>query len=89
MNPKLFNTQRKHKKEVNMTIHEIPLTDSTKILITKDTINEKTFGQIRVWTKLKGSDDFIPTKKGVAFDLSKTSELVQGLLTLEDEGAKA
>ena len=87
--PHPFNPQYKHKGGVNMTLHEIPLTDSTKILITKDTINEKTFGQIRVWTKPKGSDDFIPTKKGVAFDLSKTSELVQGLLTLEDEGAKA
>ena len=74
MNPKPLKHKHKHKGGVNMTLHEIPLTDSTKILITKDTINEKTFGQIRVWTKPKGSDDFIPTKKGVAFDLSKTSE---------------
>ena len=73
-----------------MTLHEIKLTDTTKILITKDTVNEKTFGQIRIWTKLKGNDDYIPTKKGVAFDLSKTSDLVQGLLTLDDhEGAEA
>ena len=89
MNPKPLKHKHKHKGGVNMTLHEIPLTESTKILITKDTINEKTFGQIRVWTKPKDSDDFIPTKKGVAFDLSKTSELVQGLLALEDEGAKA
>ena len=62
----------------------------SKILITKDTVNEKTFGQIRVWTKPKNNDDFIPTKKGLAFDLSKTGEIVQGLLTLEDqEGVKA
>ena len=66
-----------------MTQHEIPLTDSTKILITKDTINEKTFGQIRVWVKPKNADEFTPTKKGVAFDLSRTRELVDGLLSLE------
>jgi|TARA_R100001591_G_C4305732_1_gene171610 hypothetical protein len=72
-----------------MVLHEIPLTDTTKILVTKDTINDKTFGQVRIWTKTKDNDDFIPTKKGIAFDLSKTGEIVQGLLSLEDEGGKA
>jgi len=72
-----------------MTLHEIPLTDSTKILITKDTVNEKTFGQIRVWTKLKDNEDFIPTKKGLAFDLAKTGDIVQGLLALEDHEGQA
>tara|TARA_R100001510_G_C7654538_1_gene213203 strand:- start:2394 stop:2612 length:219 start_codon:yes stop_codon:yes gene_type:complete len=72
-----------------MTLHEIPLTDSTKILITKDTINEKTFGQIRVWTKPKDKDEFIPTRKGLAFDLSKTGQIVQGLLNLEDHKSEA
>ena len=72
-----------------MVLHEIPLTDTTKILVTKDTINDKTFGQVRIWTKTKDNDDFIPTKKGIAFDLSKTGEIVQGLLCLEDEGGKA
>ena len=76
--PHPFNPQYKHKTGVNMVLHEIPQTDSTKILITKDTVNEKTFGQIRVWTKPKNNDDFIPTKKGLAFDLSKTGEIVQG-----------
>ena len=72
-----------------MVLHEIPLPDTTKILVTKDTINDKTFGQVRIWTKTKDNDDFIPTKKGIAFDLSKTGEIVQGLLSLEDEGGKA
>mgnify|MGYP003135631805 FL=1 len=72
-----------------MTLHEITLTDSTKILITKDTVNDKTFGQIRVWTKLKDNEDFIPTKKGLAFDLSKTGDIVQGLLALEDHEGQA
>jgi len=73
-----------------MTLHEIPLSETTKILVTKDTINEKTFGQIRVWTKPKDKEDYIPTKKGIAFDLSKTGAIVAGLLTLEDqEGVKA
>ena len=72
-----------------MVLHEIPLTDTTKILVTKDTINDKTFGQVRIWTKTKDNDAFIPTKKGIAFDLSKTGEIVQGLLSLEDEGGKA
>ena len=72
-----------------MVLHEIPLTDTTKILVTKDTINDKTFGQVRIWTKTKDNDDFIPTKKGIAFDLSKTGEIVQGLLSLEDAGGKA
>ena len=39
--------------------------------------------------KFYDNDDFIPTKKGIAFDLSKTGEIVQGLLSLEDEGGKA
>jgi|TARA_R100000234_G_scaffold107130_1_gene78034 hypothetical protein len=72
-----------------MILHEVVLTESTKVLITKDTINNKTFGQVRIWTKTKDGDDFVPTKKGIAFDLSKTGDLIQGLLSLEDEGGKA
>ena len=82
-----FNPQYKHKNTTgeSMTLHEIPLSETTKILVTKDTINEKTFGQIRVWTKPKDKEDYIPTKKGIAFDLSKTGAIVAGLLTLEDQ----
>jgi len=82
-----FNPHHKHKNTTgdSMILHEIPLTETTKILVTKDTINEKTFGQVRVWTKPKNNDEYVPTKKGIAFDLSKTGEIVQGLLTLEDQ----
>jgi hypothetical protein len=67
-----------------MTLHKIELTPSTEIRISKDTINDKTFGQVRVWVKLKGNDEKTPTKKGIAFSLEKTGELIQGLLSLED-----
>ena len=67
-----------------MTLRKIELTPSTQIRISKDTVNAKTFGQVRIWIKLKGNDEYTPTKKGVAFSLEKTGELVQGLLNLED-----
>ena len=67
-----------------MTLRKIELTPSTQIRISKDTVNDKTFGQVRIWIKLKGNDEYTPTKKGVAFSLEKTGELVQGLLNLED-----
>jgi hypothetical protein len=74
-----------------MIVHEINLSPSTIIRISKDVVNDKTFGQVRVWVKPKNADEFLPTKKGVAFDLSKTGELVEGLLSLEEhtEGGEA
>ena len=66
-----------------MIVHEIELSPKSKIRVSKETIHEKTFGQIRVWVKPKNADEFTPTKKGVAFDLSRTGELVDGLLSLE------
>jgi hypothetical protein len=72
-----------------MTLHEVNISETTKILITKDTVNDKTFGQIRVWTKPKDKEEFIPTKKGLAFDLGITGDIVQGLLELEDHKGEA
>jgi hypothetical protein len=73
-----------------MTLHTIELSPSTQIRVSKDTVNEKTFGQVRVWIKKKGESEYTPTRKGVAFSLEKTGELVQGLLNLEDSiSAKA
>ena len=72
-----------------MTLHEVKISETTKILITKDTVNDKTFGQIRVWTKPKDKEEFIPTKKGLAFDLGITGDIVQGLLELEDHKGEA
>jgi hypothetical protein len=72
-----------------MTISELNVSDNTKIKITKDTVNDKTFGQIRLWTKTKDNDDFIPTRKGIAFDLKLTGDIIQGLLTLEDMKGEA
>ena len=68
-----------------MTIKEIQLTESSKILVTKDTVNERTFGQVRVWIKTKHNDDYVPTKKGVAFDLSLASTLAKALLELDEQ----
>ena len=72
-----------------MTLHEVNISETTKILITKDTVNDKTFGQIRVWTRPKDKEEFIPTKKGLAFDLGITGDIVQGLLELEDHKGEA
>ena len=74
-----------------MIVHEINLSPSTVIRISKDVVNDKTFGQVRVWVKPKTADEFMPTKNGVAFDLNKTGELVEGLLSLEEytEGGEA
>ena len=49
-----------------MDIHKIKKTDKTQIRLTKDTVNGKTFGQIRIWTKI--NDEYVPTKKGISFD---------------------
>ena len=68
---------------------EIPLSGSSKIFVTKDTVNERTFGQVRIWVKRKDDDEYKPTKKGIAFDLSKTGAIAQALLELQDELAKA
>ena len=33
---------------------------------------------------IEGTDDFIPTRKGIAFSLDKTDKIVEGLLVLAD-----
>ena len=68
---------------------EIPLSESTKILVTKDTVNKRTFGQVRIWVKPKGNDEYMPTKKGVAFGLEHTGAIATALLELQDEQAQA
>ncbi len=68
-----------------MTIKEIKLTESSKILVTKDTVNERTFGQVRIWIKTKNNDDFVPTKKGVAFDLALAGTIARAILELEGQ----
>tara|TARA_R100001230_G_C5566251_1_gene89370 strand:- start:33 stop:251 length:219 start_codon:yes stop_codon:yes gene_type:complete len=72
-----------------MFVKEIKLTESSKILVTKDTVNERTFGQVRIWVKRRDDDEYKPTKKGIAFDLTKTGDIAQALLELQDELAKA
>ena len=72
-----------------MHISTIKLSEKAEIRVSKDTVNEKTFGQVRTWIRKKDSDEFIPTRKGIAFDLAHTDDIVKGLLTLADttEGA--
>ena len=85
-----FNQQ----KGVSMTTqsektHEVQLSEKTKIKVSRDTVNGKTFGQIRIWTRIGEKAEWIPTKKGVAFDLSHVDDIVRGLglITLEKEYA--
>jgi hypothetical protein len=60
-----------------MIIATIDKTDKTQIRLTKDTVNGKTFGQIRIWTKV--NDEYVPTRKGIAFGHNHISELQVGL----------
>ncbi len=62
----------------------IEVSDNSQIVVSKDTVNGKTFGQVRTWIRKKGTDDFIPTRKGIAFSLDKTDKIVEGLLVLAD-----
>lgn len=64
--------------------HIIEISDNSQIRVTKDVVNGKTFGQVRTWIKKKDTDEYIPTRKGVAFSLEVTDKIVEGLLTLAD-----
>jgi hypothetical protein len=66
-----------------MDIHKIKKTDKTQIRLTKDTVNGKTFGQIRIWTKI--NDEYVPTKKGISFDGNLIPELQVGLEMLKEQ----
>ena len=71
--------------------YEIPLSEKTLIKVSRDTVNERTFAQIRIWTKLGEGEDakWIPTKKGVAFGLDKLEDIIRSLSMISiDEDAE-
>jgi len=68
-----------------MIYAEIKSGTKSVIKISKDVVNGNTFGQIRLWTEDKASGDLIPTKKGVAFTLDKTNDIVEALAKLQSD----
>jgi len=65
-----------------VTIAEISIQNNSKIKITKDTVNGITFGQIRLWKLDNNSNRYIPTQKGVGFELKHINEIIKSLSLL-------
>ena len=65
-----------------MTFFEIKIKDDSKIKITKDTVNGVTFGQIRLWKLDNNSNRYVPTQKGVGFELKHINEIIKALSLL-------
>ena len=65
-----------------MTFFEVKIKDGNKIKITKDTVNGVTFGQIRLWKLDNSSNRYIPTQKGVGFELKHITEIIKSLSLL-------
>ena len=65
-----------------MTFFEIKIKDDSKIKITKDTVNGLTFGQIRLWKLDKNSNRYVPTQKGVGFELKHINKIIKSLSLL-------
>ena len=65
-----------------MTFCEIKIKDDSKIKITKDTVNGITFGQIRLWKLDNNSNRYVPTQKGVSFELKHINEIIKSLSLL-------
>ena len=76
-----------------MTKKVIHLTDKSQIRISKDTVNGVTFVQLRVWVVDRKTENWIPTKKGVAFNPDLVEEVISSLLEVsadpKSEGATA
>ena len=70
-------------------MHTIPVSDNSEIRVTKDTVNGITFGQIRLWTKKKDTDEMIPTRKGVAFNPELAPKIIEGLIALDEQTVTA
>ena len=65
-----------------MTFFEVKIKDGNKIKITKDTVNGVTFGQIRLWKLDNNSNRYVPTQKGVGFELKHINEIIKSLSLL-------
>ncbi len=65
-----------------MTFSEIKIKDDSKIKITKDTVNGITFGQIRLWKLDINTNSFLPTNKGIGFELKHINEIIYSLSLL-------
>ena len=76
-----------------MTKKTIHLTDKSQIRISQDTVNGVTFIQLRVWVVDRKTDNWIPTKKGVAFNPALCDEVIGALTEVSTdsrgEGASA
>ena len=65
-----------------MTFSEIQIKNDSKIKITKDTVNGITFGQIRLWKLDNSTNSFLPTNKGIGFELKHVNEIIYSLSLL-------
>ena len=65
-----------------MIFFEINIKADSKIKITKDTVNGVTFGQIRIWRFDNNSNRYVPTQKGVGFELKHINEIIKSLSLL-------
>tara|TARA_Y100000588_G_C14180098_1_gene893247 strand:+ start:104 stop:334 length:231 start_codon:yes stop_codon:yes gene_type:complete len=65
-----------------VTFSEIKIKDDSKIKITKDTVNGITFGQIRLWKLDINTNSFLPTNKGIGFELKHINEIIYSLSLL-------
>ena len=65
-----------------MNISEISIQNNSKIKITKDKVNGITFCQIRLWKLDNNSNRYVPTQKGVGFELKHINEIIKSLSLL-------
>ncbi len=61
-------------------IARIAKTDTAELRVTRSTWKSRQVIDIRVWYLLHtGDNDFVPSRKGLAFDASKLPELIKAL----------
>tara|TARA_R100000152_G_scaffold6118_1_gene2282 strand:+ start:1052 stop:1276 length:225 start_codon:yes stop_codon:yes gene_type:complete len=68
----------------NKTISIEQITEKTELRFTLDEVGGKELAQIRVWIKGDG-DEFIPTRKGVAFPRTHIKGVLDGVTKLKNK----
>lgn len=70
----------------------IPKNDSIEIRITGEQFRGKLFVNIREWWRPSSGADFVPTKKGMTYDVENNDQIIEALqainAVLETEGVK-
>jgi len=73
------NNQNGSEEQSEKILFTLEKSETDQVRIRETTFKGKEYVDIRIYTKLQGGEDFVPTKKGVMLTKDKMKQLIEAL----------